>query len=432
VKRFRGMRTLRLRTGLAVVAASACALGLAVPAARAARVVPWRAVEVLSPRGGGYAQLVAIACVGARPCVAAGSYSPGKTGTRLAMVAADEKGRWSRADLVKLPSNENASIQDATLASVACPSARSCVAVGYYTWGTNILQGLITTGHGTSWARGRPAVLPPGAVASQDAYLSGVSCPKAGDCVAVGGYTTKSGGEAMAETMTRGRWLRAVAIRLPANAAPANSGAHLSSVSCATVGQCVAVGAYIDKALNGMVMAAYESRGRWGRAVQVGLPADAATEPQGELYAVSCVRNVYCEAAGEYVTRDNDSAGFVETESRGRWHTAVQITSLPAGAATRAPVVELAGISCIKTACLAVGAYGNKAGGLVPMAVLGSGRTWARAISTGLPRGSAGGAAQNAALVAVTCDAADRYCFGAGDYNPATGTSQAMAAAGGM
>jgi len=432
------MRTLRLRTGLAIAAAVTCLLGLAVPAAQATRIVPWHAVEVLSPPGGGYAGLAAIACIGVRPCVATGSYSPGKSGTRQAMVSADVNGHWSRAVMVRLPSNEAAAIQSAQLSSVSCPSARACVAVGYYTFGTNIKQGLITTGHGTSWATGVAPTLPANALLSQDAYLTGVSCPKAGSCTAVGGYTTGPSldptGEAMAVTMTRGRWQRAVGIRPPRNAAP-SAAAFLSSVSCAAAGQCVAVGAYTDKALDGEVMAAFESKGKWGQAVPVGLPGNADVTPQPELYAVSCVNTAFCEAAGDYLTRANYEAGFVEAESRGRWHSPVEIDTLPAGAETKPPLTELGGISCIPGACLAVGAYQNKAGGLVPMVVLGYGSSWQRARSIGTPHGAAGGAAQ-ATLVAVTCDAADIFCTASGDYTPvgglATGATEAMAASGGM
>jgi hypothetical protein len=436
MKRFRGMRTLRLRTGPAVVAASACVLGLAVPAAQATRIVPWKAVEVLSPAGGGYAELVAIACVGARPCVGAGSYSPAKPpGTREAMVAAEsEKGRWSRAVLVRLPSNEAASLQDATLASVACPSARSCVAVGYYTWGSNNKGGLITTGHGTTWSRGRTPVLPRGVAASEGAALSGVSCPRTGDCEAVGGWGLGSG-QAMAEAMTRGRWQRAVTIPPPANA-DTRPAAYLSSVSCTGVGQCVAVGGYTDKTGAEVAMAALESKGKWGRAVEVGLPRGAAASPTGTLYAVSCAGKATCEAAGDYTTSGGAQAAFVEEESRGRWRDAVQITSLPSGAQTSPPTVELGGISCTPASCLTVGTYRDKAGGLVPMTVLGSGRTWERAKSFGLPHGAAAGSGQSATLIAVTCDAADIYCTGVGDYTPvgglATGATEAMAAAGGM
>ncbi len=428
--------TLRLRTCLAIAAVSACVLGLATPAAQAARSVPWKAVEVLSPAGGGYAELVAIACVGARPCVAAGSYSPAKPpGTREAMVAAEsEKGRWSRAVLVRLPSNEAPSLQSATLSSVACPSARSCVAVGYYTWGSNNKDGLITTGHGTTWSRGRTPVLPRGVAASEGAALSGVSCPKTGDCEAVGGWGLASG-EAMAEAMTRGRWQRAVTIPPPASA-NVHPAAYLSSVSCTAVGQCVAVGGYTDKTGAEVAMAALESKDKWGRAVEIGLPRGAAVSPTATLFGVSCAGKATCEAAGDYTTSGGAQAAFVEQESRGRWRDAVQIASLPSGAQTSPPTVELGGISCIPLSCLAVGDYRNKAGALIPMTVLGLGRTWERAQSFGLPHGAAAGSGQSATLIAVTCDAADIFCTGVGDYTPvgglATGATEAMAAAGGM
>jgi hypothetical protein len=433
MKLFRGMRTPTFRTFLAIAAASACVLGLAIPVAQATRIVPWKAVEVLSPAKGGYGNLRAIACVGARPCEAAGYYTPLVTpGATDPMVAVDARGRWSRAIPVRLPSNAQVALQNSELASNACTSARSCVAVGYYTWGTGFMDGLITTGHGTSWTRGRTPVLPKGVVATDGAALSGVSCPKGGDCEAVGGYglTTGFPGQAMAEAMTRGRWQRAVSIRPPANAYT-RPAAYLSSVSCTAVGQCVATGHYTDKATAQVAMAAIETRGKWGRAFEVGLPRGSAGSPESEMTSVSCVKAV-CEATGTYTSRFGQSTAFVVEETRGRWRDAVQITSLPAGAQKASPTVELFGISCIPNACLAVGAYQDQAGALVPMAVAGGGRTWERAKSTGLPHGAAAGAAQSSQLWAVTCDAADIYCTAVGNYNPAVGTTTAMAAAGGM
>jgi hypothetical protein len=425
-------RTLTLRTGLAIVAASACVLGLAVPAAQATRIVPWKAVEVLSPGGGGFGQLNAIACPKAGACEAAGSYYIAKPGGSQPMISAEGKHGWSRAVLVKLPSNAMGEGQNTMLPAIACPSAKSCVAVGYYTWGTNTLDGLITTGHGTRWSKGRTPVLPKGVAATDGAALSGVSCPKTGDCVAVGGYGLSTGypGQAMAETMSRGRWQRAVAIRPPANAYT-RPAAYLSSVSCTALGQCVAVGHYTDKATVEVAMAATESKGKWGRAVQVGLPPRAATEPQAELNSVSCTGRV-CDAVGTYSTRSDQSTAFVVTDTRGRWHSSVQITELPAGAQKTAPTVDLFGISCLPNACLAAGGYENQAGALVPMAILGFGSTWERAKSIGLPHGGAATASQPAQLWAVTCNAVGLYCTAGGNYSPKGGTSEAMVAAGGM
>jgi hypothetical protein len=425
-------RTLTLRTVLAVAAASACVLGLAGPAAQATRIVPWKAVEVLSPAGGGYGQFNGVACPRAGACEAAGSYYIAKPGGSQPMIAAEGKHGWSRAVLVKLPSNAMGEGQNTMLPAIACTSTKSCVAVGYYTWGTNTLDGLITTGHGTSWSKGRTPVLPGGVAATEGAALSGLSCPKAGDCVAVGGYglSTGNAGEAMAETMSRGRWQRAVTIRPPANAYT-RPAAYLSSVSCTAVGQCVAVGHYTDKATVEVAMAAAESKGKWGRAVEVGLPRGSTGSPEAEMTSISCVHAV-CEASGTYTTRSGQSTAFVVNEARGRWRDAVQITSLPRGAKKTAPVVHLFGISCLPYGCLVVGGYQNQAGSLVPMTVLGSGRTWLQAKSFGLPHGGAATASQPAQLWAVACNAAGLYCTAAGNYSPKGGTSEAMVAAGGM
>ena len=81
---------------------------------------------------------------------------------------------------------------------------------------------------------------------------------------------------------------------------------------------------------------------------------------------------------------------------------------------------------------LAVGAYQNTSGELVPMAVTGEGSQWQRAVSTGIPSPAAKGSLQNAALIAVSCDAAEIYCTAVGDYADTGGIDEAMAASGGM
>ena len=75
----------------------------------------------------------------------------------------------------------------------------------------------------------------------------------------------------------------------------------------------------------------------------------------------------------------------------------------------------------------------DNAGALVPMTVLGSARTWGRAVPVRLPHGAAGGAAQTAELIAVTCYPVGVDCTGAGNYTAAGSPDigEAMTAVGG-
>jgi hypothetical protein len=75
---------------------------------------------------------------------------------------------------------------------VACPSAASCVAAGDYDTSRDIDYGLLLAGHGPAWAA-TEAPLPAGAAASPNPWFPGVACPSASTCVAAGYYTDTSG-----------------------------------------------------------------------------------------------------------------------------------------------------------------------------------------------------------------------------------------------
>ena len=73
-----------------------------------------------------------------------------------------------------------------------------------------------------------------------------MSCASAGNCSAVGYYVDNSGHpEGLLLAETAGTWATGVEASPPANAAP-NPVVLLSSVSCPSVGNCSAVGNYTD------------------------------------------------------------------------------------------------------------------------------------------------------------------------------------------
>jgi hypothetical protein len=67
----------------------------------------------------------------------------------------------------------------------------------------------------------------------------------------------------MAATETSGIWAQATEVTAPANAG-ADPGAFLNGISCSSVGNCTAVGGYVDAPGNFPAMAATETSGTWG------------------------------------------------------------------------------------------------------------------------------------------------------------------------
>jgi hypothetical protein len=412
----------------ALVTATAAA-AVAVPGAPSApaRSGGWRSTAVRSPAGGSYGSLAGIACTAKASCTAGGSYEATAAKSGEPMIVTESSGRWSRGVTIGLPANAATTDGSATIASVSCPSRTGCVAVGNYALPTNALHGLITTGHATTWSTARTPLLPKGSAVSAESFLTGVSCTRPGSCVAVGGYTTLAdSSEAMAETESGGHWQRAVIVSPPTNAS-SNPSAHFSAVSCPKAGDCVAVGGYTTKSLDEEVMAAVEVRGKWGRALEIQMPSDASAEPQAELYSVSCPSDRRCEAVGSYVTTAGRGLPLTVAGSGGHWHRAIGVTGLPAGAEYAAQDATLNGVTCRGSSCVAVGAYETTAGVSMAMAISESRGRWNHPVEVGTPPHAASGSDQDATLFGVACStAAD--CTAVGQYINAARVNEAMAA----
>jgi hypothetical protein len=336
-----------------------------------------------------------------------------------------KSGKWASERELRLPAGALAEDQRATVASITCPAATSCVAVGSDATPAG-LGGFIATGHGSKWGRAFSPRWPPGTIKPPVGYLTGVTCTGRRTCVAVGGYTNAAGnGEPMVVAESRGHWGRAAAIRLPANAV-ANPDAHLTAVSCPRARDCVAVGTYTIKDNQGEALAVAEAKGRWGRATEVRLPS-VNVEPSADLYSVSCVKPGTCVAVGSYVTGSATDALAV-AKSGGRWRRAVGLTALPSGAAEGGSAsANLNGVSCSASACLAVGQYLDEQGGDLSMAISESRGKWSRGVSVGPPAHAATGSAQSEDLFAVAC-LRGGPCMAVGDYTTKSKVLEAMVA----
>jgi hypothetical protein len=129
-----------------------------------------------------------VACTAPGSCVAVGTYTA-KSGTTQALVETLANGTWTPS---AAPLPKGAPRQDgAVLWGVACPVPGSCAAVGsYYTDKSDSdSQGLSETLSGGVWIPAR-APLPGNAARNgQSATLYTVACATAGSCVAGGNYT---------------------------------------------------------------------------------------------------------------------------------------------------------------------------------------------------------------------------------------------------
>jgi hypothetical protein len=273
------------------------------------------------------------------------------------------------------------------------------------------------TGFGRAIQIAQPtnAARPGSTSGSNDSILIGVACSGRGYCSAGGSYTDKSGnGQAMVVTESRGKWARAVEVKLPRNAA-SEPNAEVNGVACTSPGNCVAVGYYQPKPGDsgdfGFIVT--QRHGTWGRAIAA-TPLPKGTTASG-LYAVACPAPGSCEAIGYYLGHTSAIAGgLVLIQVRGRW-TQDRTLRPPVGEAP-----DLSGIACTRPGyCVADGFYYPTASYNVYDAVgyVQSRGKWGGAVKIRAPKNETG---TEAGLDSAAC-VPHGSCLGAGGY--AAGTS---------
>jgi hypothetical protein len=368
---------------------------VAAAASPAASSLAWTAESLPNPPGAASNsfQPVALSCSSATDCVGGGGYvaSVNRPAALLTLTGTT----WT-ATQAPLPADAVTVIQSATVGSVSCPSATSCFAGGSYRQAPGGNEGMLLTLSGGTWSA-VTAPLPANATPNPDVTVGGMSCPSTTWCTAVGQYSDTAGDEfGLILRLAHGKWtavaapvpagsvaqgtLEAVScpstarcfagglqqaegtgvqqpvlltwskhkwtvvhISLPANAA-ANPFATIAAVSCPTVKRCVAAGFYVDADGNEQGVLWTWSGKKWTRS-EAPLPADAATQPQVQLNAASCVTASSCIVGGTYVTASNTSVGLILSRTGATW------------AATAAPAAayHLRGLSCPSaTSCVAL------------------------------------------------------------------------------
>jgi hypothetical protein len=298
-------------------------------------------------------EVTALACPTSTYCVAVGSYAHGFF--HPAFIATQAGGKWARAIQPRLPKNASAGVQ-ANLIGVRCAAPGSCVAVGSYADSKGRTQAMIITQAGGKWGRAAEVSLPRNAGASPNAELDDVGCPS-GSCVAVGSYQTgPRNNRGMAVVESKGKWGRATETALPGGADAKKQDAFLAHVTCSSPHSCLAVGGFTTKSGAQAALAVTMSKGGWKRAVEVAGPRHARA---AGLYAVSCSAT-FCLAVGSYRDTSGATRGLAVAESRGKWGRATQV-SPPAGARTGAAHYTLPlAVACTNSGtCTVVGAYND-------------------------------------------------------------------------
>lgn len=272
------------------------------------------------PEVGGGLDLVS--CPAAGDCTAVGWYTNRDAGHSVyPWVLTESGGTWSSGQDALLPADASI-LGDLDkgpspffgFTGLSCPSVGNCTAVGGYEHTDGGEEGLILTERDGVWSEGVKAPLPPNAVPKTESNefnspLVSVSCAAPDDCAAVGRYGPGSP-RGLLLTERGGTW-KASALRLPAKA-KAPGGVYLTSVSCPSRGNCVAVGHYRWKrATHGLLVR--ERGGKWQRAVNAAVPKGAAPARKSHTFlnSVSCPSKRACTAGGYYTDRSGKTQGLL-------------------------------------------------------------------------------------------------------------------------
>lgn len=297
----------------------------------------------------------ALSCPPGGPCVAFGTYTSA-AGTQL-MQSTRRNGRWGAASRIVLPAAAGVGRRaPENFGGVACTGPGDCVATLIYGPAASA-RTLIVTQTGGAWRRATEIALP-GVNGLRDPVLRSIACAAAGDCVAVGQFSSGAADvdSPILATERGGTWGRAVAIEPPAgtSASSALGGAYLRAVACPAAGSCTAIGSYRDARFNSRPFAITQTHGVWGPATPLPLPSDALPPARGfgiaEAYGLACTRPAACAVVGTYTVRSRDSEALVETDTGGRWSASTPVT-LPPGA--------VAASGGLQTVLLAVAADGR-------------------------------------------------------------------------
>jgi hypothetical protein len=371
-------------------------------------------------------ELSAVACASAGNCTAVGHY--GENGLLLS----ETDGNWAPGAEAVLPANARSSDQSVDLTSVSCPSAGNCSAVGSYLDSAPNFQGLLLNEAGGKWSTGVEVSLPGDNQGIGNAFLDSVSCASAGDCTAVGYYEAPSPindlSRGLLVSETAGTWAAGVEAPLPANAAADITTSDVDSVSCASPGDCTAVGIYGDNSdtMEGLLLT--ETDGSWATGVEALLPANDAEGGLGSsfvfyggsvlpLSSVSCAAPGDCTAVGSYPDSSGNTQGLLLNQTGGTWAAGVEAT-LPTDAAATPQGVDLASVSCASPGnCGAVGSYGVSTGGGAPLLLTESGGSWASGVEPSLPDSAS---QATFSVKSVSCASADA-CSAAGGYSESSG-----------
>jgi hypothetical protein len=255
------------------------------------------------------ATLNGVACTagtvgGPTQCMAAGSEGEPKDPTAFTLAESWNGTAWK---FVATPAPLTPG--GTALNGVSCTGAAGCMAVGYYGYnnGTGTSVSLAESWNGTKWTR---LVTP---TPDSSATFTGVSCPAAGDCEAVGtdAQTAPKLGAGTFSAVWNGHTWQTQPSPDPS---PGAGGAGLAGVSCSAVTACMAAGSWVD--MEGEVVSTLAEAWNGQAWAKTRTPSPRYTNP---LLGVACASSSDCVAVGSTLGQTGNQVTLGEVWNGTGW-----------------------------------------------------------------------------------------------------------------
>jgi hypothetical protein len=311
---------------------------------------------------GGGGSVLSVSCASAGNCGAAGSYLDG-SGTRQAFVVDETSGAWGSAIEVPGTAALNTAVHEDTGAavnSISCRAAGNCTAGGYYETHLTGTQAFMVDEKGGVWGTAREVRGNASFNTNYFAAVSSVSCASVGNCTAGGGYTPR--GEARHAFVIfekKGVWGRASEVA--PHASFERYGASVSSISCPSAGNCAVGGSFEDATFGWHAFVVAERSGSLRAAIEVPgtqrprIPRNHDwVRPFAMVTSVSCASAYKCAVGGIRLDSAFNQRAFLETEQKnGAWGKAVALPGVESSV-----FGYLSSVSCAHAGkCVAAGFY---------------------------------------------------------------------------
>jgi hypothetical protein len=345
-----------------------------------------------------YAWINSVSCASAGNCSAGGFYA--NNGLQP-FVVSEINGIWHKA--IEVPGSAVLNRRGgASVQSVSCAKPGDCSAGGYYL--AKNFQAFVASEVNGIWQKAiqvpGTASIPPSGDATPTAEVNSVSCVSAGNCTIGGSYDVSSTVQAFVASEVNGIWHKAREV--PGSAA-LNLGdyAEVNSVSCGSAGNCSAGGYYTDSRGYEQLMGVNEVNGTWHNAIEIPGTAALNLGDNVQVSSVSCASAGNCSAGGWYMGSSSLDKPFVVNEVNGTWHNAIEVPGM-AALTTGSIFGEVVSVSCSSAGnCSAGGWYTDSSDHGQPFVVNEVNGTWRNAIEVpGITTLNQGG---TAAINAMSC-----------------------------